>query len=296
MPDAALDHVPDAIGVAVPAAAVPEVLAEAVDLGVGGAVVYASGFAETGAEGQRLQQEIADICRGRMPVVGPNCLGVVGYRARAALWGLDIPFAHASTDGGVAVAAQSGSLALSLMMSGRLPGLAYCASVGNQALVDISDCLEYYLHDPAVRVVALLVEGLSDLERFRALALRAAAADVAVVVLKNGRSPAGGTLTVAHTGTLAGHDAAYDALFRQTGVIRVDDMDELIATCSLLAGPRKPRGTSLGLFATSGGECGMLADLAHDHGLPWPPSTTPPSRRCDRCCPTTAISAARSTS
>lgn len=262
-----LDHVPDAVAVAVPAAAVAGVLAEAADLGVGGAVVYASGFAELGPDGVRLQEEAMAACRGRTAVVGPNCLGVVGYRHSAALWGITMPYEHAKRDGSVALAAQSGNIALTTMMSGRLPALAYAASLGNQAAVDVTDCLEHYLTDPHVRVVALVIEGLRDVQRFRRLALEAATRDVAIVALKIGRSAKGESATVAHTGTLAGSDAAYDALFEQTGVVRVRDLDELVATCALLAAPTRPASTSIALFASSGGECGLLADLTDDHGL-----------------------------
>jgi acyl-CoA synthetase (NDP forming) len=263
----ALDEVPDAIAVAVPARAVPGVLEEAVRLGVGGGVVYASGFAELGAAGRDLQQVIVDACGDALPIVGPNCLGAASYRGRAALWGITLPQVHAHGEGTVALAAQSGNMALTTMLSGRLPGVAYGVSLGNQANVDVTDCLEFYLSDPQVRVIALIIEGLRDLPRFRWLALRAAEADVAVVALKVGRSSKGEAATVAHTGTLAGKDAAYTALFHQTGVVRVDDLDELVAVSSLLAARHRPRGRSLGVFASSGGECGLVADLAEDHSV-----------------------------
>ncbi|MGY1846311.1 MULTISPECIES: acetate--CoA ligase family protein [unclassified Blastococcus] len=263
----ALDEVPDAIAVAVPARAVPDVLAEAAELGVGGGVVYASGFAELGPAGRDLQKAIVDACGDTLPIVGPNCLGVASYRGKAALWGITLPTVHAHGEGTLALAAQSGNMALTAMLSGRLPGVAYGVSLGNQANVDVTDCLEFYLSDPQVRVVALIIEGLRDLPRFRSLALQAAEADVAVVALKVGRSSKGEAATVAHTGTLAGKDAAYTALFQQTGVIRVDDLDELIAVSSLLAARSRPRGRSLGIFASSGGECGLVADLAEDHGV-----------------------------
>lgn len=262
-----LDHVPDAVAVAVPAAAVGGVLTDAVELGVQGAVVYASGFAELGPDGARMQEEALDACRGRMAVVGPNCLGVVSYRTGSALWGISMPYEHVKRTGAVALAAQSGNIALTTMMSGRLPALAYAASLGNQAAVDVTDCLAYYLDDPDVRVVALVVEGLRDLQRFRRLALDAAARDVAIVALKIGRSSKGESATIAHTGTLAGADAAYDALFEQTGAIRVRDVDELVATCTLLAPAKRPSSTTVALFASSGGECGLVADLVDDHAL-----------------------------
>ncbi len=264
---AALPEVPDAVAVAVPAAGVPAVLRDAAAAGVPTGVVYGSGFAEVGGAGRELQDEVR---AAGVRVVGPNCLGTVSYRTRSALWGITLPLGDGATDGAVALAAQSGNMVLTAISSGRLPRLAYAVSAGNQAAVDVTDCMEYFLGDPAVRVIAVIIEGLRDLARFRALAVAAAERDVAVVVLKVGRSAAGEQATVAHTGTLAGVDAAYAAAFRQTGAIRVDDLDELVATCALLAGRRRPRGAGLGIFASSGGECGLIADLAEDTGVGLP--------------------------
>jgi acyl-CoA synthetase (NDP forming) len=261
---------PDAVAVAVPAKAVPGVLADAVEMGAGGAVVYGSGFGETGEAGHHLQEEMVRICGGRLPVVGPNCLGVASYRGHAALWGITLPFVHVDGDGSLAIAAQSGNMSLTTMFSGRLPAVAYGVSLGNQALVGVSDVLEFFLTDNQVRVVALIIEGLTDLPRFRRLALQALEQNVRIVALKVGRSARGERATLAHTGTLAGSDGLYDALFRQTGVIRVDDLDELIAVSSLLSSPVRPRGRRLGIFASSGGECGLVADLADTHGIALP--------------------------
>lgn len=263
-----LPEVPDAIAVALPAARVPGVIAEAADLGVGGAVVYGSGFTEVGGQGIELQRAIDEASAGRLAVMGPNCLGLASYTGRAALWGINLPYVHAERVGQVAIAAQSGNMSLTALMSGRIPGIAYATSLGNQAQIDVTDCMEYYLLDPAVRVVALILEGISDIARFREIAMDAARRNVTVVALKMGRSQRGQAATVAHTGTLAGSDGAYDALFRQTGVIRVDDLDELIAVCSLACASRPLSGTSLGIFASSGGECGLIADLAEAHDVP----------------------------
>ncbi len=259
----ALPEPVDAVAVAVPAAGVPGVLRDAAAAGVPTGVVYGSGFAELDDDGRALQAEVR---AAGVRVVGPNCLGVVSYRHRAALWGIGMP-AGSGPDGAIALAAQSGNMALTTMGSGRLPGLAYAVSAGNQAVVDVTDCVEYFLTDPAVRVIGEIVEGLRDLNRFRALATAAAERDVAVVVLKVGRSKKGEAATIAHTGTLAGVDAAYAAAFRQSGAIRVEDLEELVAVCAMLAGPRRPRGTGLGVFASSGGECGLIADLAEDTGV-----------------------------
>ncbi|TDB89645.1 CoA-binding protein [Actinomadura sp. KC216] len=262
-----LPEVPDAVAAAIPAPGVPALAAEAAGLGAGSMVVFGAGFAERDAGGRRRQADLVAAAGDRLPLIGPNCLGVASYRGRAALWGIEMPYVHAEADGVVALAAQSGNMALTTMLSGRLPPVAYGVSAGNQAVLDLADCLEYFLTDPDVEVVCLVMEGLADVPRFRALAERAAALDVSVIVLKVGRSAVGGAATVAHTGTLAGRDASYDALFRQTGVHRVHDLDEMIALATLLAAPRRPRGGKVGVFASSGGECGLIADLADDAGV-----------------------------
>ncbi|MFI0372221.1 acetate--CoA ligase family protein [Actinomadura sp. 1N219] len=262
-----LPEAPDAVAAAIPAPGVPALAAEAAGLGAGGMVVFGAGFAERDADGRRRQDDLVAAAGDRLPLIGPNCLGVASYRGRAALWGIEMPYVHADADGVVALAAQSGNMALTMMLSGRLPAVAYGVSAGNQAVLDLADCLEYFLTDPGVKVVCLVMEGLADVPRFRALAERAASLDVSVVVLKMGRSAVGEAATVAHTGTLAGRDASYDALFRQTGVHRVHDLDELIALATLLAAPRRPRGGRVGVFASSGGECGLIADLADDAGV-----------------------------
>ncbi|RBQ16168.1 hypothetical protein DP939_31610 [Spongiactinospora rosea] len=266
-----LPEAPDAVAAAVPAHAVPGVVAEAAELGAGGMVVYAAGFAEQDAAGRARQAEITAAAADRLPLIGPNCLGLASYRGRAALWGIEMPYGHVGSGGPaggtVALAAQSGNMALTTMLSGRLPAVAYGVSLGNQAVLGLADCLDYFVTDPGVRVVGLVMEGLADLARFRRLAERAAERDVAVVALKVGRSARGEAAAIAHTGTLAGSDAAYDALFRQTGVHRVDDLDEMIALCSLLAAPKRPRGGGLAVYASSGGECGLVADLAEATGV-----------------------------
>lgn len=259
--------VPDAVVAAVPAAATVDVVAESAHLGVGGVVAFASGFREGGEAGQKLETELRSAAGDRLAVLGPNCMGLVNYRSRAAMWGIEAPRKQQRGGGRVAVAAQSGAMLITTLLSGRLPDVAYAVSVGNQAVVDMNDCLDYFLADPDVRTVALVAEGISDLARFRRLADAAQQRDVSVVVLKLGRSARARVASVAHTGTLSGDDDAYRAVFKQAGVHAVDDLDELIATCSLLTHVPRARGGTLAAFATSGGECGLVADAAEQAGV-----------------------------
>ena len=257
----------DAVAIAVPARAVPGVVRQAIAAGVRGGIAFGSGFAEEGEGGRALQEEVRALCGDRFPLIGPNCLGVMSYPG-AALWA--IPLAKPRRAGAVGLVAQSGNMALTLMASGRGLPLAHAVSVGNQAVVDAVDVMDFYLAEPGVRVIAAVLEGLGDVAKFRRVAARAAEREVPIVALKLGRSEKAGRAAIAHTGSLTGADQLYDALFAQYGVIRVDDLDELMQTASLLAADRRPAGLGLGVFASSGGECGLVADVAAAAGVVLP--------------------------
>ncbi|HEX5503554.1 MAG TPA: acetate--CoA ligase family protein [Thermomicrobiales bacterium] len=264
----ALPEPVDAVAIAVPARAVPGVVRQALDAGAKAGIAFGSGFAEAGDEGRALQAELCALCGARFPLIGPNCLGVVSYRGGAALWA--IPIGTRRRAGSVGLVAQSGNMALTLLAAGRGLELAHAVSVGNQAVVDAVDVMGFYLAEPGVRVIAAVIEGIADVAKFRRVAARAAERDVPLVALKLGRSEQAGRAAVAHTGSLTGADDLYDALFAQDGVLRVDDLEELMQTATLLSADRRPAGAGLGVFASSGGECGLLADLAAASGVALP--------------------------
>ena len=250
----------DAVAIAVPSRAVPGVVQQAIEAGAKSGVAFGSGFAEAGEDGQALQAELRRLCGERFPLIGPNCLGVMSYLGGAALW--SIPLGGRRRDGTVGLVAQSGNMALTVMASSRGLGLAHAVSVGNQAVVDAVDVMSFYLAEPGLRVIAAVIEGLTDVAKFRRVASQAAERNVPIVALKLGRSEKASRAAVAHTGSLTGSDQLYDALFAQYGVLRVDDLDELMETAKLLAADRRPAGPGLGVFASSGGECGLISDLA----------------------------------
>lgn len=273
---AALPEPPDAVVIAVPARATLAVAREAIAAGAGGAVAFAAGFAELGDEGRVLQDELAALgAASGFALVGPNCLGVVNYLARAPLWG--ITTGTRTAPGNVAVVGQSGNIVLSLMSSSSCPPLAHAVSCGNQAVIDAVEVIDFFLDEPEVRAVVAVLESIGDVAAFRRVAARAAEREVPIVALKLGRSARGGRAAVAHTGSLTGSTHLADALFRECGVIRVDDLDEAGATAAVLAAPRRPAGRGLGVTASSGGECGLVADLAAEAGLTLP--DLPPAER-----------------
>jgi len=258
----------DAVAIAVPSRAVPGVVQQAIAAGVKGGVAFGSGFAEAGEDGQTLQAELRALCGERFPLIGPNCLGVMSYLGGAALW--SIPIGSRRRDGTVGLVAQSGNMALTLMSSSRGLTLAHAVSVGNQAVVDAVDVMSFYLAEPSVRVIAAVIEGLSDVSKFRRIAAQAAERIVPIVALKLGRSEKASRAAIAHTGSLTGSDQLYESLFTQYGVLRVDDLEELMETAKLLSADRRPTGPGLGVFASSGGECGLISDVAAASGVELP--------------------------
>ena len=158
-------------------------------------------------------------------------------------------------------------MALTLAGSNRGVSFAHVISCGNQLDVTVAELFEACLRDPAVRVLAAIIEGVPDIAHFRKALDSAAKRDIPVVVLKVGESERGQAATVAHTGSLSGSAALFRALFRQHGVIQVNDLDELIAVSALLNAPHRPRATGVAVFASSGGEVGLISDLGESLGV-----------------------------
>lgn len=269
-----LPQAPDATFLAVPAAAAIATTARLSAAGAGGIVCYTAGFREAGAEGAALEAELVQAA-GDLALIGPNCYGVINYLDRAAMW----PFAHGgSCPGyGAAIITQSGMLSSDITMSQRSLPLTHMISCGNQSVLSLDDFVETLTEHPAVRAIGLHIEGLRDVPRFAAVALRAAQIGVPLVALKTGSSQIGASLTVSHTGSLSGTDDLYDALFDRLGVIRVKSPAQLLETLKFLCVAGAPRGNRVAGFTCSGGGATMLADHAEGIGLDFPPF--PPETR-----------------
>src|SRR4051794_24595270 len=223
---------PDAVLIGLPAEAVAGVLQEAGSFGVGAAVVLASGFAETGAEGRARQDVIREIAlRYGMAVCGPNCLGLFENRSGLALYSsrlAPIP------PGGVAVLSHSGALGIAIAHSGRI-GVSLLVSAGNAAVTDMPDYLRYLAADEATRVAVLVIEKFDDPDAFADAVASMHRCGKPVIVLRAGRSERGALASAAHTGALAGSDAAFLAFFERIGVIVADDVAAVLETAALLS-------------------------------------------------------------
>jgi acetate---CoA ligase (ADP-forming) len=271
----AIDDTVDAVGVAVSARRVETILADVADCGIPNAVVYAGGLGEGTVERTGGQAVASLIASRRLNVVGPNCLGLINYAHRSSLWANPIVPARAGTREGVALIAQSGNVALSLISGASSMPLSHVVSCGNQMDLTAADLLGYLVEQPEVRVVALVLEGVPDVERLKLSLERAIELDKPIVVLKVGTSAAGMQAAVAHTGTLSGPAESYRAFFRQYCVTAVDSLDELVSACVVLSAPRRIRGKGLVVLASSGGECGLVADAATETGMSLPPIPPP---------------------
>jgi len=199
------------------------------NMGAGGAVCYAAGFAEADAENTGsgdLQRRLVEAA-GDMPIIGPNCYGFINALEGTALW----PDQHGlpACDRGVAILMQSSNVAINITMQKRGLPLAYMMTVGNQAQQGLSALGGAMLEDERVTALGLYIEGLDDVKAFEALALRARELCKPVVAIKVGKSARARAAAMTHTASLAGGDAAHDALFQRLGIGRVHSLERALS-------------------------------------------------------------------
>ncbi len=263
----------DLVLVLVPAAGAGEVVRQCGDVGATAAVVFASGFAETGVDGTALQEELREIGRSvGVRVLGPNCQGLLyGPNGLAATFtpAADRVFGAGS---GVAYVGQSGAVGGSVLDLAAEMGLSLTAwvSTGNQADLDLVEVAATLLDDSAVTVVMLYAEAITDGEAYTCLAEQAEAAGKQLVVLRSGRSDAGRRAAASHTGSMLGDDVAFELTSRRHGVVLVDDVDELLAVAATVRSAGNVAGRRVAVITTSGGAGSLAADhcAAHDLDLP----------------------------
>jgi acetyl-CoA synthetase len=262
-----LPGAPDAAFIAVPREETIKVVQALRERGAGGAICYASGFAEVDEEGAALQRRLVEAA-GDMPFLGPNCYGVINYLDGCALWPDHVGGARVGR--GVAILTQSGNIALNLTMQRHHLPIAYMMAIGNKAGADIHDCVAALLDDPRVTAIGLHLEGLADVAAFSRVAVQALQRGIGIVVLKAGSSAMGAALTASHTSSLAGPDVLYDALFAQLGIARVRDLGEFLETLKLLHACGPLAGARVGSLSCSGGDAALVADLGQIEGLVFP--------------------------
>lgn len=263
-----LPQAPDVAFVAVNRHATIDVVKQLAKIGTGGAVCYASGFAESGENGIKLQQQLIDVT-SQMPLLGPNCYGYINALDGVALW----PDQHGCKPEtfGAAIVSQSGNVGLNLTLQQRDLNLAYLVTVGNQAVAGVEDCLEVFVNDSRVTSIGLFIEAIVDPVRFARLANHAAQRNLRIVALQTGRSEAGALIAASHTASLAGRRRAYEAFFARCGVAMVSSPTELIETLKLLNQGGVLAGNRLVSLSCSGGEASLVADLSEKTSLRFEP-------------------------
>ncbi len=277
---AALPHAPDCVIIAVPAEGVLKIVEEASAAGIKSALIVSEGFADAASdEGRARQDELIKLAnKVNMAIAGPNCMGIASLKYHYAATMADIP--QSTPAGGISVVSQSGGLlnAVAELSNNRGIGLNYLISMGNQAVVDLADYIDFLVEDESTSVIALIMEGSKNGRRLRA-AIERASPKKPIVVLKLGRSEVGQAATLAHTGTLAGKHEAFESLFRQNGVALVDSIDELIETSALFDLVPLPKGNRVAMFTVSGGATSLIADLGEKGGVHFPPISEKTNQR-----------------
>ncbi len=257
-----LPDAPDAAFVGVNRHATVEIVRQLAARGAGGAVCFAAGFREAGGEGDALQGALV-AAAGAMPLIGPNCYGLINYCDGSLLWpdqhgGVRLPEGAR----GVAIVTQSSNIAINLTMQRRGLPVAYVLTAGNQAQTGLSDMALGLIESDRVSAVGLHIEGFDSVPGFERLAARARDLAKPIVAIKSGRSELARDVALTHTASLAGSDGAADAFLKRLGIARVHSLPSFIETLKLLHVHGALPGVSLASMSCSGGEAGLMADAA----------------------------------
>ncbi|MEM7693549.1 MAG: acetate--CoA ligase family protein [Pseudomonadota bacterium] len=268
---------PDVAVIAVPAPAVQSALEAAADKGAKVAIVYGAHFAEAGPEGRARQDAMVAVAkRAGMRLIGPNCMGVISLATGFVASFTTAPEHHDGNGwpdpGSVSVASQSGAVGIQMFaqLRDRGLGLANWMSTGNQADIDVADCIAAYADDPATKTIAVYMEDASRGEKLVAALERARQAKKPVVILKVGTTPEGGAAAAGHTASLYVEDRVVDDLFAALGVLRARSITELIDLVAACNAGVMPTTAEVAAVSVSGGGAVMISDAAAKGGLTLP--------------------------
>jgi acetyltransferase len=250
-----LPGIPDLIVVTTPAATVPAIIQEAVDAGVPSAIVISAGFKEIGEPGKALERQIAATIKGKMRLIGPNCLGVMN-----PVGGVNANFAKAMVPAGrLAFISQSGALGTAVLdwCIREHVGLSGFVSAGSMLDVSFGELIDHYGQDPNTDSIVIYMESIGEARSFLSAA-RAVALNKPILVIKAGRTAAAAKAAASHTGSLTGSDDVLDAAFQRAGVLRVNSISDLFYVSEVLAKQPRPKGPRLTILTNAGGP-GVLA-------------------------------------
>lgn len=258
---------PDLAALCIGRAGVREAIEQCAQKGVRAAVIYDSGFGELGGEGLAMQERIVGLCReAGIALCGPNCMGILNPSARSTSFKQTIRTARGLA-GNIALVSQSGSIAGTLLADLRRFGFSAVVSSGNEAVVDLAAYIDYFIDDPATKVIAAFIESVRNPERFIAALDRAAAAGKPVVILKVGKSERTRHAITSHTGGLAGEARVFSEVLRAHRAIETNDLDEMTEVLAACQSARWPEGRGINVLTTSGGQAELILDVATATGL-----------------------------
>ena len=278
---ASITDVPGTVDQAIvltPVAGVEVAIRDSIAKGVKCVLVLTAGFAEIGPEGRALQDRLRDMCRAAgVRMVGPNSLGMLNLDNRYFATFSTVLYGLQPRKGRIALATQSGAFGSCAygMASLRGMGFSQIVATGNEADVDVAECIDWFAQDPGTDVICAALESCRDGRRLRAALLKAAAAGKPVLVMKVGRTELGAAAASTHTGSLAGNDAAFDAVFAECGALRPSSIEEMldIAWFCAVTG-RLPANNDMGVVTGSGGIGVLMADQAGESGITMSPLMT----------------------
>ncbi|MGE7603023.1 acetate--CoA ligase family protein [Peribacillus sp. NPDC097675] len=235
------------------------------------AIIFSAGFSETGKEGIEKQKVITEIARKNgIRIIGPNCVGLVNL-SNGLIGTFSPAILSVPLDGqrGVGYVSQSGAFGVLTYMAAAQNDLSfnYFVSVGNEMETEFADVVEYMVHDPKISIISGYLEGAKKPEKLRDLAKQALDKNKPIIVMKTGRSIAGSRAAASHTGSLAGSDKIYDAFFKQSGIVRADDYEDIISFSKLFLSNKLPSGRNTVIITSSGGRGINEADRCEEYGL-----------------------------
>ena len=278
--------VPEAVDLAViatPAPTVPDLIRQCADAGVKGAIVISAGFKEIGAAGIALEREIqAQARRGKMRVIGPNCLGVM-----SPLTGLNATFAGTmARPGNVGFISQSGALCTAVLDWSLQDNVGFSAFISIGSMLDVGwgDLIYHLGDDPATQSIVIYMESIGDARAFLSAA-REVALTKPIIVLKAGRTEVAAQAAASHTGTLAGSDDVLDGAFRRCGVLRVNRIEDLFNMAEILSKQPRPRGKRLTVLTNAGGPGVLATDATITSGGKLAPLAPETIAALDECLP-----------
>ncbi|WP_142781718.1 acetate--CoA ligase family protein [Agrobacterium sp. T29] len=246
------------------------ILDDLIAIGTRTAIIYASGMAEAGEAGAELQEQIAAKARaGGIRLLGPNTLGAINRDNGTWLSGAAVLGRETLIEGPLSMVTQSGGIMGSFLDRAMAHGIGFSKAIatGNEAGINVADCVGYFAQDEATKAIAVFAESIRDIPKFTAACQLAADNGKPIVLMKTGRSERGKRVTQGHTAALIGNDEAYEALFAELGAIRVESLDDLFLIPNAIINLPRPKGKRVGVISASGGLAGLSADICDRVGI-----------------------------